>query len=299
MQYSFELNYEQVKQLINKFESHQQKNTTKYMIFRAKINDSMLTIYTTNKITIQGNDATDLYNQIADIFGLKKSNHTLPINNNKEQITFDFSIIGTDEVGTGDYFGPIIVCACFVPKNKILDVTNLGVTDSKKISDKKILSITPKLIKNLTYSVVSLSNKKYNEVSKTANMNKVKALMHNEAINKLLTYSINYDRIIVDGFTTTEKYYEYLQNKKNVNKDVELITGGEDKFIAIAAASVIARYYFLKAMDELSIKYNYKLPKGAGKPVDEVLSEIVRDNNKDLLIDIAKVNFKNTTKIKL
>jgi len=296
MTHTLDLNRRQIDQLINKFIKYKLENTTEHMLFRGKINKTTITIFKTNKVLIQGTNADQLYKEIALLLKLEitqepKENNILP--------NFNFSIIGTDEVGTGDYFGPIIVAACFVPKESIIELRNIGVMDSKKLSDKKIIEIAPILINSIIHGVVLLNNEQYNEVSKTTNMNKVKAIMHNEVINKILKNDIKYDNIIVDGFTTTEKYYQYLNNKNNVIQNVKLEINGEDKYIAIAAASIIARYYFIKAIDKLSLKYHYNLPKGAGKPVDETLLQIFHDNNKDLLIHIAKLNFKNTTKIKL
>lgn len=47
------------------------------------------------------------------------------------------SYIGVDETGVGDYFTPVVSVACFIPKNNIDEIINLGVKDSKKLNDKK------------------------------------------------------------------------------------------------------------------------------------------------------------------
>ena len=54
--------------------------------------------------------------------------------------------IGSDEVGTGDYFGPIVVTASYVSKENIKEVMNLGVKDSKKITDDIIVIIISAII---------------------------------------------------------------------------------------------------------------------------------------------------------
>ena len=56
---------------------------------------------------------------------------------------FYIDSIGSDEVGTGDYFGPIVVTASYVNKSDITFLEELGVKDSKKLTDKKIIKITP------------------------------------------------------------------------------------------------------------------------------------------------------------
>ena len=51
-------------------------------------------------------------------------------------------------------------------------------------------------------------------------------------------------------------------------------------------------------MDKLSKTLNVNLPKGAGTEVDKVGAELVKKHGEEILYSIAKLNFKNTTKIK-
>ena len=44
------------------------------------------------------------------------------------------SSVGSDEVGTGDYFGPIVVTATYVKKEDIPFLESLGIKDSKKVT---------------------------------------------------------------------------------------------------------------------------------------------------------------------
>jgi ribonuclease HIII len=299
MTYSLNLTEQQIKKIISNYQDYSVDLTSVYMTFRAKVKTSSLTIYQTNKILIQGANCHELYIDICNLIDIKtketKENIENPIVQN-----FTFSVVGTDEVGTGDYFGGITVCACFVPIDKILLLKKLGVKDSKKITDTKIMEIAPILKKELVHSTILLNNEKYNKICSFPNMNlnKIKAVLHNKVINNILKNDIKYEEIIIDGFTTTEKYFEYLQNQTNVIKNVKLVEGGEDKYIAIAAASIIARYHFLEHMKDLSAKCGYELLKGAGSNVDKLLAKILKDHNEELLPTIAKLNFKTTLKVK-
>jgi len=296
MTYTINLNKEQISLIINKYRKYQVETTTPYMIFRAKINLSTITIYQTNKLLIQGNKCEELYQEICALLNIKSD-----INKDEQKdINVPLSIIGTDEVGTGDYFGGIVVCGCFIEKDKILEIMKLGVKDSKKLDDKKIIDISPILISKLQYSIIYLDNEKYNQITKIQgmNLNKIKAILHNKVILKLIEKNLKYDKIIIDGFTTKSKYLEYLQNQNQIISDVTLEEKGEDKYLGVAVASIIARYYFLKKLHELSKQYGYILPKGAGHEVDIMIEKIIRDGNGNLLKKIAKLNFKNTNKIK-
>lgn len=294
MTYTLNLNNEQVNKIISLYHDYKLELTTPYMIFRAKIKMATITIYKTNKLLIQGNDSIQVYQEICQALRIKPKITKPP------QKTFDLalSIIGSDEVGTGDYFGGIVVCACFIGKEQILETSKLGLNDSKKISDQKIKRIAPQLISKLKHSVIYLNNEKYNLITNkfNTNLNKIKAILHNKALIQLLDKNINYDKIIIDGFTSTEKYFSYLQNQKRIIENVILEEKSETKYLAVAVASIIARYYFIKKLDELSKTYGYNLPKGAGKPVDLVLNKIITDGKKDILKYIAKVNFQNTNK---
>ena len=118
------------------------------------------------------------------------------------------SSVGSDEVGTGDYFGPIVVTACYVPKEEIPFLEELGVGDSKKIDDSKILKIAPQIAKRIKYKSAILTNPEYNEkYTKDINMNKIKAILHNRCLYTLIhDENPSYDYIIVDEFAREARY---------------------------------------------------------------------------------------------
>lgn len=301
MTFSFDLTYEQIDILIKKYSEYSCPLTNEHMMFRAKIKTSTMTIFHTRKVLIQGTKADEVNLEICKLFNIENK----IVEKNQEKLisaalSFNMSIIGTDEVGTGDYFGGIVVCACFIPKEKIEFIQKLGVKDSKKMADKKILEIAPIIKQETINSSVLLNNEKYNEIIKhpTMNMNRIKAILHNRVINNLLKKNISYDTIIIDGFTSKLKYFEYLEGKNDIIKNINLVEEAESKYTSVAAASVLARYYFLKNMAKISQEYGYELPKGAGSLVDQTIARILHDGKEKLLNKIAKINFKNTEKVK-
>ena len=76
------------------------------------------------------------------------------------------------------------------------------------------------------------------------------------------------------------------------------MTKAETKCMSVACASLISRYIFLKEFDKISKSIYIDLPKGASNLVDEVGVEIVKKYGFEKLTEIAKLNFKNTEKIK-
>ena len=211
---------------------------------------------------------------------------------------YNSSSIGSDEVGTGDYFGPIVVTAAYVKREDIPFLEEIGVKDSKKLTDDQIIKIVPKFLKKIKYESLILTNKEYNErYDENTNMNKLKAILHNKVLGKLKTKVPNYDYIIVDEFAKPYVYYSYLKDSSNVVRDITFMTKGETKSLAVACASLISRYIFIEEFDKLGEKLDVFLPKGASNLVDEVGINIVKKYGKDKLKEIAKYNFKNTEKI--
>lgn len=130
------------------------------------------------------------------------------------------------------------------------------------------------------------------------NINKIKAIMHNKVLWQMVNEeNNNYDYIIVDEFARENRYYEYLKGNPNIQKNITFMTKAEDKNLAVACASVISRYIFLKELIKFLIHLHIPLPKGAGKDVDIVGKEIVQKFGKEKLKEIAKLNFKNTERI--
>lgn len=207
--------------------------------------------------------------------------------------------IGSDEVGTGDYFGPIVVTAAYVKKEDIPFLEKLGVKDSKKMTDDKILEVVPKFIKQIDYESVILSNKEYNEkYDADFNMNKIKAIMHNKVLVSLTSKHPDTDYVIVDEFANPHVYFNYLKTSSNVYRKITFLTKGETKSLSVAAASLISRYIFIKEFDQLGKSVDMFLPKGASSLVDDAACTIVKKYGMEKLTEMAKMNFKNTEKVK-
>ena len=269
-----------------------------YVVFQAVDEDTVVTMYESGKVMFQGKSAdVDAAHWGIEIEEKKQDKEKDKINKENEKYYYSSSI-GSDEVGTGDYFGPIVVTATYVNKDDIKFLEELGVHDSKKITDDKIREIAPKLAKKLKYKSIILRNDEYNEkYGKDNNMNKIKSIMHNKVLYDLEKEIKKYDYIIVDQFAYEESYYNYLKGIDNIQRGITFITKAEDKNLAVASASIISRYLFLREFDKLSDSIHIPLPKGAGPDVDKIGEEIVEKFGREKLDEIAKVNFKNTDRI--
>ncbi len=288
------------------FEDKKRIKTPPYAVFQADEADTVVTLYQSGKAVFQGISAdidANLWSQMEKNLNPNKKIDMKVASNEKKETKKNSKVyyantIGSDEVGTGDYFGPIVVTASYVTKENIPFLESLGVKDSKKLTDEQILKITPQIIKKIPYYTMTLSNKEYNQKHSKYNMNAMKAILHNKVLIEMTKQYKQYDYIVVDQFAEKYVYYNYLKQMPNVQRNITFITKAEDQCLSVACSAIISRYIFIKEIDKLSKKYNYTLPKGAGSIVDEVGAKLVKEHGINILNEIAKTNFKNTEKIK-
>ena len=304
---------EKTRNMMDEFYKEMKRDKTpQYALFQADDGDTVLTLYQSGKAVFQGTDA-DIASEYwieTEKINSGKVEYTNSDNKEKKKVKeeqekkennlyHNVNSVGSDEVGTGDYFGPIVVTSTYVTKEDVNYLDELGVMDSKKINDEKILKIAPLIAKRVKYKSMILNNLDYNTFhSKDYNMNKIKAILHNKVLFQMINEEHpKYDYIIVDQFAMEHKYYEYIKDSPNIQKDITFMTKAEDKCLSVACASIISRYIFLKEFDKLSSSLHIPLPKGAGKDVDKIGEEIVEKYGKEKLKEVAKLNFLNTERI--
>lgn len=268
-----------------------------YVLLQADDNDTVITMYTSGKVMFQGVSADVDAMMWQEMMGVSKEEKKKK--EKQDQKYHNCNSVGSDEVGTGDYFGPIVVTASYVTRGDVKFLEELGVCDSKKINDEKILKIAPQIAKRVKYRSLILSNLEYNtKYTKDINMNKIKSIMHNKVLYQLVhEEQPEYDYIIVDEFAREARYYGYLTGINDVQRDITFMTKAEDKNLAVACSSIISRYIFLKEFDKLSDSLGIPLVKGAGSEVDKIGEEVVEKYGKKKLKEIAKLNFANTKRI--
>ena len=291
------VNDEIKEKMIEYYKDKRRDKVIPYVVFQAQEEDTVITMYESGKVMFQGVSA----DVDAAMWGVQLENTKEKKEEKKKKNLkyYNCNCVGSDEVGTGDYYGPIVVTACYVTKEDIPFLEDLGVGESKKIDDSKILKMAPKIAKRIKYRSLILSNKEYNEkYSHNVNMNKIKAIMHNKVLYQVVSEEKpQYDYIIVDEFARENRYYEYLKDQPVIQKNITFLTKAEDISPAVGCASIISRYIFLKEFDKLCDSIHIPLPKGAGKDVDTIGEEVVEKYGEDKLKEIAKVNFKNTDRI--
>ena len=297
----FLLNEEQLNELVKKYGQYSVDLSNDYVIFEAQIPGCHISVYSKvdkegqRKAVFQGANAS----QISSCFAENQVKQKAKVKIAKKTPYKFADQIGSDEVGTGDLFGPIVVCAAFVDRDGLSKIEEYGVTDSKKLSDDFIFKLGPRLVKEFDYSLLILDNEKFNDLYDSGiNMNEMKAKMHNQALFNLEKRHKN-ALIFQDQFAEEPLYYRYLRNEKNIVKGITFATKGELKFPSVALASVIARYAFLLKMQKLSEEIGQNIPFGAGKSVDEFVLSLKKKKPDLVWRKYIKANFGNCERLKL
>lgn len=201
------------------------------------------------------------------------------------------TLIGSDECGKGDYFGPLVVCAVKLDPEMAEMLSGGRIADSKTLSDKLILTLAGALRERVSNAIARLDPEQYNaEYERVGNVNKILADLHAKAIRALYEPGIH---VLVDRFAKESLIASRLDD---LDIDLEQRPRAESN-LAVATASVIARDEFLSAIAELSSEHAVELRKGAGAPVDQAGAEFARLHGFETLNMVAKLHFKNTARV--
>lgn len=259
-----------------------------HALWRAKGKNVVVTLYKSGKILAQGAGTQEFVNthiqkgQLSLIEVPQKAN---------DDLSHDFtSWIGTDESGKGDYFGPLVIASVLVDETNKKLFEELGLKDSKKLTDEKIAKFAVQIKNNSTFSVVTINPNRYNELyKKFNNLNKMLAWGHARAIENILEKT-PCQNAISDKFGNEQLIKNaLLQSGKAINL-IQQVRAERD--LAVAAASIVARDEFVKKISKLATEYKIDLPKGAS---DRVVAQAKLAKSRNIpLENIAKLHFKTT-----
>ncbi|HVP91744.1 MAG TPA: ribonuclease HIII [Terriglobales bacterium] len=203
--------------------------------------------------------------------------------------------IGSDESGKGDFFGPLVVAAFFMPEGQEDALRALGVKDSKRTSDARCREIARTLKQGYVHSVVAVGPEKYNELyGKLRNLNRLLAWAHARAIENILE-RVPAGKAVTDQFGDERFVRNALLKKGREIELVQMPRAEEDP--AVAAASILARAEFLERLGGLGREVGVELPKGASAAVEAAAVALVRAKGPDILGRVAKTHFKTTARV--
>jgi len=213
-------------------------------------------------------------------------------------VTNGHSVIGSDESGKGDFFGPLVVAAVkTTPKIESI-LEGFGVRDCKQLTDHQNISIAKQIKSSISadmFSVKILEPVTYNKCYENVqNLNIMLTVNHVSAIRDLYQQG---DSIIIDKFSYHDSMVEDELRQWNIDVKPVQIPRAEEQSIAVAAASILARVAFLEAIQEMNEKYIVTFPKGASDKVKKVGAKFIEKYGRDRLHEVAKMHFKTASDI--
>jgi ribonuclease HIII len=259
--------------------------TPPYTIFSAKKKGVSCTLYESGSLTVQGKEKgpfIEFYLEPEILQEFRFSHATAHIDKTPH--------IGMDEAGKGDFFGPLCVAAVYADSDGIVKMQEMGVQDSKRLSDASIKKIAGKIRASYSYTVIRLFPMKYNELqAKFKNLNRLLGWAHAAALEDVIRKT-DCKEALLDQFADKHVMENALKQKKIEVNLQQKVRGEED--LVVAAASILARAGFLEGLDTLSQEIGVPLPKGASSQVIEVGRKLVAKFGPEILSKVAKTHFK-------
>lgn len=218
-----------------------------------------------------------------------------------EKNYYPLSHIGCDETGSGDFFGPLCVVACYIDERDYDWLMSLNIRDPKLITPQEVIDIAREIKDRLVYSLLILDNSHYNQMAAAGhNLANIKAKLYNQAVtNVMQKVAMKIDKKVVNQFVSPKTYYNYLKNEVIVVKDLSFEQKGEEQYLAIMCSSILSKYAFYQYFNNMSRSLKMKLPRGnTSSVVDHVAITIAQKYGKKMLLKVTKTNMTNYKRIK-
>lgn len=243
------------------------------------------------KTILQGDINSEEYKMIEELISQQ-----LILKFNNESLKEPNSYIGSDECGKGDFFGPLVIAAVYIDESVKGKLKEIGVRDSKKLNDDQIDRIANqiKLICKNHFEIIQINPSKYNQLySEFKNLNKLMNWAHSKAIEELLN-KISCTTVITDKFSKLDLN---ISNNPIYSKVNFIQETGAEKFIGVAAASILARNSFNHWFHQKENE-GLKLPKGSSIIVEKKALQVLNSFGEKKLNELVKLHFKTLKKIK-
>ena len=197
-----------------------------------------------------------------------------------EKNYYPLSHIGCDETGSGDFFGPLCVVACYIDERDYDWLMSLNIRDPKLMTPQEVIDIAREIKDRLVYSLLILDNSHYNQMAAAGhNLANIKAKLYNQAVtNVMQKVAMKIDKKVVNQFVSPKTYYNYLKNEVIVVKDLSFEQKGEEQYLAIMCSSILSKYAFYQCF--------------------HVAITIAQKYGKKMLLKVTKTNMTNYKRIK-
>lgn len=271
-----------------------------YAFWKADRAGTTVVAYQSGKLTVQGKGTAELVQFLLEPEVLHEARFGYePVLAEQEHPEMLEPHAGIDESGKGDYFGPLVIAACYVDADIARQLLLIKVADSKTIKSERRMADLAGKIRTVTagrFSVVAIGPDAYNRLyEKFSNLNRLLAWGHAKALENLLELEPSCPRAISDQFGRKETVLRALQERGRSIRLEQHPKAEAD--IAVAAASILARAEFVRRLDALAQQVGVALPKGAGPAVTQAALALIR-RDPALLGTVAKLHFRTTAAVR-
>lgn len=253
--------------------------TNEYELLRIRDGQVDIVVYKSGKLVHNGSSASQ---EIVDFILTRER-------------TFDY-LIGSDEVGKGEWYGPLVVVAGALSPNDVVKFRKTGVKDSKLLSKSEINKLAAEIIASgILYKKVILMpevyNERYSEFKKEGkSLNDLLAWAHATAIKDLMA-AISTEskkiKIIIDKFDVEKTDLRLRRANVQTQSNVEVIQSSKgDTELPVSAASILAKHFFEERVDQLNEKFGVDLRNNSPENI-----------GKEKLPFVSKTHFKNISRL--
>jgi ribonuclease HIII len=267
-----------------------------YARFAAEKEKTNVVFYESGKLVVQGKGTKDFIEFVLEPEILKEARLGYETVLNPELL---LPRLGVDESGKGDFFGPLCIAGVYVNEAVVNAWKDAGIRDSKNISsDKKIKDLAELIRKTpgCVTSVVPIGNEAYNRLyTKMRSVNTMLAWGHARVIENLMGQRHRMNpppaRAISDQFASDKA--TVAKALMSLGREIELVQKHRaEEDLAVAAASILARYEFVTRLGALEKQFETELPRGASAAVDAAAKEFIAKQGRDNLPRVAKMHFR-------
>ncbi|MDO9043937.1 MAG: ribonuclease HII [Methanobacteriaceae archaeon] len=204
-------------------------------------------------------------------------------------------ILGIDEAGRGPVLGPLVVCGAVIPQEKIAILERMGIKDSKKLTPSRRNVLARKIRKMADCHVVKITAQDIDNLrAKDVNLNEIEKIAMMKIINMAQADSVIIDSVDVDPARLTRQIKEVVGDEMDVISE----HGADDKYIPVAAASIVAKVERDIEIEKLNRQYKKMGGMGSGYPSDPRTKAFLQKFEYDELPDFVRKSWATVEKLK-
>ena len=175
-------------------------------------------------------------------------------------------ILGIDDAGRGPVIGPMVLAGCLIDEETERKFKLAGVKDSKQLTPKRREDLAEKIKESAeTFEITLAYPDEIDGKNKNGiNLNAVEAIKMAEIINRI-NKGFDKIKVIIDcPSVNIEKWKDFLKTKINNLSNLEIVCEhkADVNYIAVSAASIIAKHIREKEMDKLKEKFGTEIGSG-------------------------------------